>query len=132
MGFIPRAENMEPIAATLKALPDADNTTFVAFEKSEVYALEYYLDGKLIHATAEDKKEAWEFPILDVIGQIKASPPEHGWVFIGIPKRMAPLEAGLQANGFHTETADLRKKKWQMIRVTGRPTGPVKMPSAGA
>lgn len=131
-GFIPRAENMEPIAATLKALPDADNTTFVAFEKSEVYALEYYLDGKLIHATAEDKKEAWEFPILDVIGQIKASPPEHGWVFIGIPKRMEPLEAGLEANGFHTETTELRKKKWQMIRVTGRPTGPVKMPTSGA
>jgi hypothetical protein len=116
---MPRTENMEPVYKKLQSLPDFENTTVVTFEKAEVYALQFYLQGKLRCSTAEAEMEPWEEPVTKVVDEIIASPPGKHWVFFCSPKRGDLLEAGLKEKGFVVERSELRK--WSFIRIVAVP-----------
>lgn len=117
---LPPANNMGPVFAKISALPYFKDLTIVTFEKSEIFGLQFYMQGALrrstIAAEAVDSKE----PIHDVLEEIKQSPDTMEWAFFCMPKHMELLDEGLQKEGFKTERVDL--KKWWLIRITGRPS----------
>lgn len=114
-----RTQNMKPVYERVAQMPDFDKTTVVTFENSEVYALQFYLKGKLRCSTAEAEREIWEESVEDIVAEIKATFGEKQWVFLCTPKRGPLLQGGLEEQGFTIERIEL--KKWWLLRVTGVP-----------